>query len=453
MKRYLIWNIFKVSSSNLTGIAVGIINGFLIPAFLSVEEYSFFRSYGLYISFINLAHFGFIDGINIKYGGLNLQSIDKKTLRSEFKFLFLLELIVASLLLIISILIQNILLATVALSILPLNMITFYKIVLQSTGEFNSYSKLNVVQPLLSIVATLILVFLVKRNNGLYFIESMLLVYYLIFLISIIKILSITSTNSGAKIISSNVLSLIRTGFFLMLGNSLSRLFFSVDRWFVKFSLDTISFGFYSFAISMMNIIVMLVYSVAVTLYPIIVQSRSNRDLLRVINSWAVVLGAFSTIIYFFLKVIIEAYLNKYLPSLSLIAVLFIGLPCISQINILYWNLCKANKRTRSYFITVLQMTILSIFLNLLAIIFNRSMVSIAIATTIVYYVWLLKATSSFEPTRLRKVDILYLTLFVLSFNFSNTLVWWKGLLLHLVILSTMTMLFYKRELLPTFKI
>ena len=47
----------------------------------SIEEYSIFRTFGLYISFAGMLHFGFSDGLYVKYGGLRESDIN----REQFK--------------------------------------------------------------------------------------------------------------------------------------------------------------------------------------------------------------------------------------------------------------------------------------------------------------------------------------------------------------------------------
>jgi len=56
-------DLFKVFSSNFINLVIGIITGFLVPAFLSLDQYAFLKTFTLYIGYVGIIHFGFIDGI------------------------------------------------------------------------------------------------------------------------------------------------------------------------------------------------------------------------------------------------------------------------------------------------------------------------------------------------------------------------------------------------------
>ena len=70
-------DIASVSSSNVINLLIGIITGFLVPAFLSLDQYAYLKTFTLYIGFVGILHFGFIDGLYIKYGGRKEKELDK----------------------------------------------------------------------------------------------------------------------------------------------------------------------------------------------------------------------------------------------------------------------------------------------------------------------------------------------------------------------------------------
>ncbi|MCK4240570.1 MAG: hypothetical protein KAX30_03035, partial [Candidatus Atribacteria bacterium] len=62
-------DIIKILSSNLIRLIVGIVSGLLIPKFLGIENYAIYKTFGLYVGYVGILHFGFVDGLYIKYGG------------------------------------------------------------------------------------------------------------------------------------------------------------------------------------------------------------------------------------------------------------------------------------------------------------------------------------------------------------------------------------------------
>ena len=59
--------ILKVFTVNFFQLISSLVVGFCVPMILSIEAYAGLKTYTLLISYIGLFHFGFIDGLFIKY--------------------------------------------------------------------------------------------------------------------------------------------------------------------------------------------------------------------------------------------------------------------------------------------------------------------------------------------------------------------------------------------------
>lgn len=82
-------NIVKIFSANFINIISGIIIGFIVSAVLSLDSYEYIKTYIMYISYTGFLQFGFIDGMYIKYGGREIEDIDKGILKYEHNILIL----------------------------------------------------------------------------------------------------------------------------------------------------------------------------------------------------------------------------------------------------------------------------------------------------------------------------------------------------------------------------
>ena len=71
-------NIIRVFWANILSIISGIVTSFMIPMVLSIENYSEYKTYTFYVSYVLILSLGFADGINYKYAGENEQYIYKK---------------------------------------------------------------------------------------------------------------------------------------------------------------------------------------------------------------------------------------------------------------------------------------------------------------------------------------------------------------------------------------
>ncbi len=257
---------------------------------------------------------------------------------------------------------------------------------------------------------------------------------------------SIFATKSGA-VISKAMFENISVGIFIMVGNLSSMFFYSMDRWFVKVLLRTEDFAFYSFATSMIGMVMILVSSVAMTFYPMLARRHREEVLIKTLKSYLLILGAFAGAAYFGFDIVVRWMLTDYTPSLEVIEILFAGFPAIAVINAIYVNMYKAQKVEKKYLFTVFGMMAVSLGLNALAVIMNKSNWAIATATTIAFYFWFFFSSKDFKGTRTNLREIAYLVGFLIVF-FSTTRLfsWWVGLPLYLAGILGITLLFYKKE-------
>lgn len=75
--------IIRVFSANLLQVISAILVGFFVPSILSINDYSYLKTYTFYIGYIGLLHLGFVDGMYIRYGGRKIEELDTETIVSE----------------------------------------------------------------------------------------------------------------------------------------------------------------------------------------------------------------------------------------------------------------------------------------------------------------------------------------------------------------------------------
>lgn len=134
-------NIFMVFSANMLSLISGLVNGFVIPAVLTKGAYADVKTYTFYISYLGLLHLGFVDGMYIKYGGKELEDIDKGELKAEHNTFLLMQLVVSGLFLVLSIVMKNMMLFLLSVTVIPVNTLQFYQLFYQAIGKFKDYSR------------------------------------------------------------------------------------------------------------------------------------------------------------------------------------------------------------------------------------------------------------------------------------------------------------------------
>ncbi|KMY51039.1 hypothetical protein [Peribacillus loiseleuriae] len=438
-------DLLKVFNSNLINLLVGIITGFIVPAFLSLDEYASLKTFTLYLSYIGILHFGFIDGIYIKYGGKLETEIDKNRLKGEHKFLLLFQIIVTLLSLVIGIILQDGILVAFSIAILPINIQTLFKFLYQALGKFDIYSKIMILTPNLLLLLNLLIIFVLKINNFWPFILVNIITYYIVYIGLEIYFL-IKYKNVTALIDFKDIWNHFKIGSFIMIGNLASMFFYASDRWFVKFFLTNKDFAFYSFAISMMVVINTLISSVTMTFYPYLARGK-DEEKINLIKKYLLIIGALSSGGYFAFEFIVNMYLKKYIPSLEIIVILFAGFPAIIIINALYINLYKVKKQEKKYVCMVLKMCLVSVVINILAILIYNSTFSIALSTTISFYIWYFYSAKDFSNLKPNIKELVYLVLFFFTY-FTCTLYlnWLFSFLIYFLVIFFFTYIFFEKE-------
>lgn len=436
-------NLLKVFTANFIALIVGIVNGFFLPAFLSIDQYAYLKTFTLYISYVGIFHFGFLDGLYLKYGGKYKDNLDRKELKFEHNFFILFQLMVTPLFLILAYLRKDLIILAFALSIVPINMQTYFSFLYQSLGEMGTFAKIKIAYPITILCLNLSFIFLLKIDHYLPFVLAILIAHYLVYSIFEISYNKDFKINGIKKI---QLKPLFLSGFFIMMGNLSNMFFYSIDRWYVKFLLPLENFSYYSFAVSMMGIILMMINSISMTFYPYFSRGYEVEQIKK-IKIYLIIIGAISSTGYFILSLIVTNFIGNYVPSLQVISILFVGFPAIGVINALYINLFKVNKQEKRYFYKVLKMLIISIILNTLAVLINLSNFSIAIATTIAFYFWFFSSSKDFSglETNIKEIAFifLYIPLFLFSSIFLNYI---TGFVLFTLGVFVLVWLFYKKE-------
>lgn len=435
-------NIIRIFSANFINLISSIVIGFIVPAILSIETYSYVKIYSFYISYIGLLHLGFIDGLYIKYGGKNIREVNKGELKGEHNILLISQVFITVILMYISILNKDIILFFASISIIPINMLSFYNLLFQSTGEFKKYSLNMYLYTFLYLILNILLAIVFKIDNYVYYCIITVLANLIV-----VIFLEVKFYNRKIKAIyNNNFIGNIKIGFFVLLGNLSVLMFYAIDRWFIKVFFDTIEFGYYSFALSLLNIINVLVNSVSVTLFNHL-SKKEDIDELRNMKKYLLLIGGVASSAYFILAGVVSILIPKYNPALSIISISFLSYPYMIIINALYVNLYKVKKKQGYYAKIVGIMLLISIIYNSISLSIYKNIGSIAIATTLAFITWYFYSMRHFEYLKCDKKELIYLLGIFCGFILaSNLFSWYVGGILYLILYFSLVFLLYKVE-------
>ena len=305
-----------VMIANLINLGFNLITNFVLPKELSVENYAMIKTFQLYISYAGLFHFGFVDGMYLKYGGKSVNNIKKDDLNTNLSTLRIFQILVTFICTIVAICLKNPLFICFSLAVMPINLGNYFKQLYQATGEFGLYGKIMNANTILIFIANMMWIFIFRVDSGIYFLVSNVVVYFLIWIVLEINCRRMFK-DTRYKIFTFSVkefINNIRDGILLTVGNLSSVLLTSMDRWFVKALLDTMAFAQYSFAVSMENFMNVAVTPVTITLYNFFCREK-NVDRIKKIRNQVMIFAAVIVSSAFPARFILETYLRKYLNS------------------------------------------------------------------------------------------------------------------------------------------
>ena len=329
-----------VMIANLINLGFNLITNFVLPKELSVENYAMIKTFQLYISYAGLFHFGFVDGMYLKYGGKSVNNIKKDDLNTNLSTLRIFQILVTFICTIVSICLKNPLFICFSLAVMPINLGNYFKQLYQATGEFGLYGKIMNANTILIFIANMMWIFIFRVDSGIYFLVSNVVVYFLIWIVLEINCRRMFK-DTRYKIFTFSVkefINNIRDGILLTVGNLSSVLLTSMDRWFVKALLDTMAFAQYSFAVSMENFMNVAVTPVTITLYNFFCREK-NVDRIKKIRNQVMIFAAVIVSSAFPARFILETYLRKYLNSSRVMFLLFASQLFYIIIKSIYVNL------------------------------------------------------------------------------------------------------------------
>lgn len=450
-------DLFRVVTSNAIVLLSSVINGLILPSILTVESFSELKTYTLFASFIGFLHLGFVDGINVKYGGIDIKNINREEFGRLHAFFLLFQIVVVLVILCSGIIFKNGLIVLVGLATLPINIQCFFLFFYQAVGEFKDYARATVVVPISNIVITLSLVLTGIKDYRVY-----IIVIICSYIISVVLLEAKYLRKNGGRVIVNSFVSLLnrkidnllirnifKSGFYIMFGNVLFTLFFDTGRWVSKFFTSTKDFAVYSLGLSLIGFIVVFIAAVNKAFYPYLHRNQDPKVIGRYKNT-LYILSSFSLAGFFILRFVIEKFLAKYLVALPVTAILITSIPGMMIIKSIYVNLYKVQKQEKYFLLDTLKYLLVSVILCFGLFYLYNSLISIAFASVIAIYVWAIFPVRCVDINyKVAIKEILFIGLLACSFYFIYQLEYCEFISISILCLITLAIniIFYKETL------
>lgn len=301
----------------------------VVPKLIGVEEYGYWQLYLFYSSYVGFFHFGWNDGIYLKYGGKEYNDLDKKLFFSQFYMLLSLQLLLMFFIFILSNIFSTgnklFIFKMVALCMVIVNTRYMLLYILQATNRIKEYAQITIIDRIL--YCCLIIGFLtlgIKEYKLLIIADLIGKAISLIYAMSCCRDIVFNSI-SNLCFNFKETLDNINVGIKLMFANIASMLIVGVIRFSIERFWSVSIFGKVSLTLSVSNFLLTFINAVGLVMFPTL--RRTNKKRLSSVyismrdSLMVIILGAL--IFYYPAKVILSAWLPNYANSLTYMAILF----------------------------------------------------------------------------------------------------------------------------------
>lgn len=408
-ERKLLKGILQILSANILNLFFGIGTALILPKYLPVEAYSQIKTYQLYISYTAIFHLGYNDGMILKYGGRKIESLNLGELQKDLSTVRIFQIMVTFLCMQVGFSIKDTALFLAACTILPINMITYFKNLYQAVGKFEKYSSILNWTTILTFMINIVLVGVLRTEQFvLYLIGYVFLNLWIWIRLEIRFCRTLHLKFVGREFSINNLKENISNGCLLLTANLASILLTGIDRFFVKGLLPAADFAKYAFVASMENLLNVVVTPVSISLYNYFCINHEKKDL-REAQELILCFAAMVAASAFAVRFILETVLQEYLDASETLFLLFAAHLFLTVIKCLYVNLYKARKQQRKYSEKLAIVLVAVVVLNGICFMIKPVKEAFAVGTLLASIVWFLLCQYDFPEIRCNFRQYLFL--------------------------------------------
>lgn len=356
--RRLAKNLILSITAQIISIATSFVLGFIVPKFIDEYQYSYWQTFVLYIGYVGILHFGFLDGIVLRYSQYDYDELDKPRIRSQFQLLLAFTSIctfsgcIASLFL--SDIVKKEIVVLVAIGIITKNIFTYTSYSFQITNRITKYAVLVIAQRVA--YAIFVVVLLACRVNEFYWycIADLFGDVFGIMLGAIFNRGMYFGKGIPVKDCFKECWINISAGIMLMVANFSSSLLVGGAKMMIQWRWDELVFGQVSFSFSVSNIFLTFVTAISVVLFPSLKRMDESElpDIYVKIRNAISPLLFFAMILYFPGCWILERWLPNYTDSLVYLGILLPIIIFSSKVSLLTNNYLKAYRKEKLMLVT-----------------------------------------------------------------------------------------------------
>lgn len=356
--------------SNFISLCVSVFMVTFVPKFLSLDDYGIWQLFLFYFSYLGFLHFGWEDGIYLRYAGKRFDELDRKTFAGQFYSITALQIFlsvgisIGAMWFVGDPIKRMALICAVCLAPF-VNFTNLCNFIMQITNRITDYAKFLLAERVVFFFGVLFFLLILHKTEFRY-------MYYA----KLFSTLGITITGIylcrellmprfySCREISKEAAENLAVGSKLMLANIAGMLIIGIVRYGISIGWDVATFGRVSLTLGISNFLMVFISSVSVVFFPIIKRMDDERRVsayVTIRNILDVILFA-ALIGYYPLKCILGWWLPQYEDSLIYMSILFPICIFDSKMNLLINTYLKSMRQEA----LMLKINILTVLLSLL---------------------------------------------------------------------------------------
>ena len=367
--------------SNLLSLVVSTVVTLVVPKLIGVEEYGYWQLFVFYSSYVALLHFGWNDGIYLRYAGEEYENLDKKMFFSQFIQLLVTQLIMAILIFLYALFfvddISRIFIwKMIAVVLVILNVKAMFFFILQATNRIKEYAWLTILDRLVYIgLIILFLVFGVRNYKLMIFADIIGKLISLIYAMVLCKEIVFNKLSQFYFTIAETVTN-IKVGMSLMFAYLASSLILGIVKFGIERNWNVATFGKISLTLSISSMMMIFINAIGIIIFPAL--KRTKREKLSHIyitmRDLLMVLLLSILLLYYPLKTVMSAWLPQYADSLKYMALVFPMITYEGKMSLLVNTYLKALRKEK----LILRVNVISMILS-----FNLTLIAVKVLSNL----------------------------------------------------------------------
>ncbi len=362
----------------------------IVPKLLGVEEYGYWQLYLFYLSYVGFLHFGWNDGIYLKYGGEKYKDLNKDLFFSQFWMLVIFQVVVgivilgaAEILIVDSSKLYIVKMISICTILVNVRYMLIY--ILQGTNRIKEYAQITILDRVFYCLLILLFLLLGARDFKLLIIADVIgksiSLFYAIYCCREIVFNKISKFYLSLRETREN----ISIGIKLMFANIASILIIGVMRFSIEKTWDVATFGKISLILSISNLMMIFINAVGIIMFPILrrVNTSTLPNIFRVLRTILMLLLLGLLIFYYPLKLAFSIWLPQYADSLIYLALVFPMCIYEGKMAMLINTYLKTMRKEKLMLVINLVSVLLSIILSITSTVVFKS-ISLSLISIVV---------------------------------------------------------------------